>query len=166
MQATVSLMKRLYDAIRVPEQVGVLTWMNRIKRVRECVPRPACSATRCNDVARSRVAPAALRRRVALARLAGKGDKYGQGQIRPREPRRPQPDATALRGSARFAMRTGLTAQPPILTSHRIRHPAPGGGPARSAATSSRTTVSDRFRYLLRGRADKGEAGFGILHLA
>jgi hypothetical protein len=40
MQATVSLMKRLYDAIRVPEQVGVLSWVNRIKRVREYVPRP------------------------------------------------------------------------------------------------------------------------------
>ena len=30
----------VYEAIRALEQVGVLSWVNRIKRVREYVPRP------------------------------------------------------------------------------------------------------------------------------
>jgi hypothetical protein len=30
----------LYEAIRALEQVDVLSWVNRIKRVRENVPRP------------------------------------------------------------------------------------------------------------------------------
>ena len=30
----------MYEAIRALEQVGVLSWVNRIKRVREYVPRP------------------------------------------------------------------------------------------------------------------------------
>jgi hypothetical protein len=40
----------VYEAIRALEQVGVLSWVNR---------PPASSATRCNDVARSRVAGSA-----------------------------------------------------------------------------------------------------------
>src|SRR5271169_6150725 len=44
---------RLYEAIRALEQVGVLSWVNR---------PPASSATRYNDVARSRVAGSAFSR--------------------------------------------------------------------------------------------------------
>jgi hypothetical protein len=70
---------------------------------RSRVRPPACSAARCNDVARSRVAGSAFSR-LALARLAGKAVSGGHRQIKPREPRRQQPDATTLRGSANFAI--------------------------------------------------------------
>jgi hypothetical protein len=79
--------------VRALEQVGVLSWMNRIKRVREYIPRPvqpACSATRCNGSS------------VTVGRRRG-SPACGRGQIKPRMPRRPQPDATTLRGSADFA---------------------------------------------------------------
>ena len=70
-----------------PSEVGVL---NRIKRVREYA---GCSATRCNDVTGSRLVGGR-----AACRQDG---ERGKGQINPREPQRQQPDATALRGSAR-----------------------------------------------------------------
>ena len=60
----------------------------------------------CNDVARSRVASIAC---AALARGAPhrQAASAAAGQIKPREPRRPQPDATTLRGSAKFAVSPG-----------------------------------------------------------
>jgi hypothetical protein len=51
--------------------------------------------------------PAALSVGWPLARLAGKAVSGGHRQIKPREPRRPQPDATTLRGSANFAFSPG-----------------------------------------------------------
>jgi hypothetical protein len=91
----------VYEAIRALEQVGVPSWVNRIKCVREYVP--GCSATRCNDVARSRVAGSAFSR-LGFGAARRQGGECGQGQSKPREPQRPQPDATTLRGSASFAV--------------------------------------------------------------
>jgi hypothetical protein len=90
-----------YEAIRALEQVGVPSWVNRIKCVREYVP--GCSATRCNDVARSRVAGSAFSR-LGFGEARRQGCVRGIGRIKPREPRRPQPDATTLRGWASFAV--------------------------------------------------------------
>jgi len=88
----------VYEAIRALEQVGVLSWVNRIKRVREHVPglfgKPV--QRRCAEPGRrQRSQPGAVRRQ---------GGECGKGQIKPREPRRPQPDATTLRGSTSFAV--------------------------------------------------------------
>jgi len=41
------------------------------------------------------------------------GGECSSGQIRPREPRRPQPDATTLRGSASFAVRPASVVSVP-----------------------------------------------------
>ena len=40
-------------------------------------------------------------------RARRQGGEYGNGEIKPREPRRPQPDATTLRGLASFAVSPG-----------------------------------------------------------
>ena len=69
----------MYEAIRALEQVGVLSWVNR---------PPACSATRCNDVARSRVA-GSVSIRLDPGAVRGLSGECGQGQIKPREPQRP-----------------------------------------------------------------------------
>jgi hypothetical protein len=92
----------VYEAIRALEQVGLLSWVNRIKRVREYVPRPVRQPGA--TTLRGAGSPAALSVGWPLARLAGKAVSGGHRQIKPREPRRPQPDATTLRGSANFAI--------------------------------------------------------------
>jgi hypothetical protein len=63
----------------------------------------AAPTMRCNDVARSRVPSIAC---AALARGAARrqGASAGAGQIKSRVPWRPQPNATTLRGSAKFAV--------------------------------------------------------------
>ena len=63
----------MYEAIRALEQVGVLSWVNRIKRVREY------ASTRCNDVAGAG-SPAALAVAWVLARLAGKAESVAAGR--------------------------------------------------------------------------------------
>jgi hypothetical protein len=90
----------VYEAIRALEQVGVLSWLNRIKRVREYV-QPAATKVRGAASRRQRfqsVGPGEARRQ---------GGECGSGQIKPREPGRPQPDATTFRGSASFAISPG-----------------------------------------------------------
>jgi hypothetical protein len=52
--------QHVYEAIRAVEQVGVLSWVNRSSAFAST--SPACSATRCDDVARSRVAGSAFSR--------------------------------------------------------------------------------------------------------
>jgi hypothetical protein len=68
-----------YEAIRALEQVGV------------------------PSVARSRVAGSAFSR-LGFGEARRQGCERGIGRIKPREPRRPQPDATTLRGWASFAV--------------------------------------------------------------
>ena len=95
----------MYEAIRALEQVGVLSWVNRIKRVREYVPRPVRQpgARRCAEPGRRQC----FQSLGALARLADKAASAARGRFKPREPRRPQPEATTLRGSASFAISPG-----------------------------------------------------------
>src|SRR6478736_5078462 len=66
----------------------------------------ASSATRCNDVARSRVAGSPFSRS-GPGEARRQGGECGSGQIKPREPGRPQPDATTFCGSASFAISPG-----------------------------------------------------------
>jgi hypothetical protein len=68
------------------------TW--RGSRARRSIP----PATLCNDVARSRVAGSASTSR-GSGEARRQGGERGNGQSKPREPRRPQPDATTLRGA-------------------------------------------------------------------
>jgi hypothetical protein len=84
----------VYKAIRALEQVSVLSSVNRIKSVREFVPRLFGNC--CNDVARIRVAGSAFSR-LGPGAARRQGGACGNGQIKPREPRRPQPDATTPR---------------------------------------------------------------------
>jgi hypothetical protein len=79
--------------------------VNRIKRVREYVPRPVRQPGA--TTLRGAGSPAALRRRLDRAAAPGKAAPSGNRQIKPREPRRPQPDATTLRGPAKFAVSPG-----------------------------------------------------------
>ena len=68
----------MYEAIRALEQVGVLSWVNRIKRVREYVPRPVRQPGA--TTLRGAGSPAALPVAWALARLAGKAASAANGQ--------------------------------------------------------------------------------------
>jgi hypothetical protein len=68
----------VYKAIRALEQVGVPSWVNRIKRVREYVPWPVRQpgATTLHGAG----SPAALSFALALARLAGKAAGEAKGR--------------------------------------------------------------------------------------
>ena len=68
----------MYEAIRALEQVGVLSWVNRIKRVREYVPRPVRQPGA--TTLRGAGSPAALSVGWALARLAGKAASAATGR--------------------------------------------------------------------------------------
>ena len=67
----------VYEAIRALEQVGVLSWVNRIKRVREYVPRPVRQPGA--TTLRGAGSPAALPVAWPLARLAGKTASAAKG---------------------------------------------------------------------------------------
>jgi hypothetical protein len=94
--------------VRALEQVGVLSWMNRIKRVREYIPRPvqpACSATRCNGSS------------VTVGRRRG-SPACGRGQIKPRMPRRPSTrcnDVARIGQFRHFAGSMNFETNPPHL---------------------------------------------------
>ena len=68
-----------YEAIRALEQVGVLSWVNRTKT------SPPCSATRCNDVARSRVVGTAFSVGRGPGAARRQGGECGSGQIKPQQ---------------------------------------------------------------------------------
>ena len=70
----------------------------RLRPRTEQTARTVAPATRCNDVARSRVAGRGSTS-LAPCTLRRQGGECGSGQIKPRGSRRPQPDATS-RGSA------------------------------------------------------------------
>jgi hypothetical protein len=67
----------VYEAIRALE-VGVLSWVNRIKRVREYVPRPVRQPGA--TTLRGARSPAALSVGWALARLGGKAASAAAGR--------------------------------------------------------------------------------------
>ena len=69
----------MYEAIRALEQVGILSWVNRIKRVREYVPRPVRQPGA--TTLRGAGSPAALPVAWALARFAGKAARAAKGRL-------------------------------------------------------------------------------------
>ena len=68
----------MYEAIRALEQVGVLSWVDRIKRVREYVPWPVRQpgATTLHGAGSSAAFPIAR----TLAWLAGKAESAAAGR--------------------------------------------------------------------------------------
>jgi hypothetical protein len=87
----------VHKAIRALEQVDVLSWVNRIKRVREYVPRPVrqpgattLRGARSPAALFSRLGPGAARRQGASVAM-GRSNRENRG--------RPQCDATTLRGA-------------------------------------------------------------------
>ena len=71
----------MYEAIRILEQVGVLSWVNR---------PPGQFGNRCNDVARSRVVGSASTSRGSGAARRQSGE-CGNGPSEPSEPGRRNP---------------------------------------------------------------------------